>query len=89
MKVVKKQINSFSEKNTFTVVTAHQPSLITGPLYFIYKIFSTIHLSRTLKAHYPAYNFVPVFVIGGEDHDFEEVNYINIFNKKIDFIIFF
>jgi bacillithiol synthase len=78
-----KQINLLLDENTFTVTTAHQPSLMTGPLYFIYKIFSTINLARQLKTHYPDYNFVPVFVIGGEDHDFEEVNTINIFNKKI------
>ena len=70
-------------KNTFTVTTAHQPSLFTGPLYFIYKICSTIHLANKLNAYYPDNQFVPMFVIGGEDHDFEEVNFINIFNKKI------
>jgi bacillithiol synthase len=78
-----KQINLLLDENTFTVTTAHQPSLMTGPLFFIYKIFSTINLARQLKTHYPDYNFVPFFVIGGEDHDFEEVNSINIFNKKI------
>jgi bacillithiol synthase len=81
--VVTKYINSLSDEKTFTVTTAHQPSLMTGPLFFIYKIFSTINLARQLKTHYPDYNFVPVFVIGGEDHDFEEVNFINIFNKKL------
>ena len=77
------QIESLLSEKTFTVTTAHQPSLFTGPLYFIYKIFSTINLAKTLKTTYPDYHFVPVFVIGGEDHDFEEVNFINIFNKKL------
>jgi bacillithiol synthase len=76
-------INMLGDEKTFTVTTAHQPSLMTGPLFFIYKIFSTINLARQLKTHYPDHHFVPVFVIGGEDHDFEEVNTINIFNKKI------
>jgi bacillithiol synthase len=65
------------------VTTAHQPSLLTGPLYFIYKIFSTINLAERLSDTYPENNFVPVFVIGGEDHDFDEVNNISIFGKKI------
>jgi bacillithiol synthase len=77
------QIESLLSEKTFTVTTAHQPSLFTGPLFFIYKIFSTINLANTLKMAYPDYHFVPVFVIGGEDHDFEEVNFINIFNKKL------
>jgi len=76
-------IQALKEENTFTLITAHQPSLFTGPLYYIYKIISCIHLSRQLKEQYPEKHFVPVFVTGGEDHDFEEVNYINLFNKKL------
>ncbi len=82
-KIAETNIDKLISANTFTVTTAHQPSLFTGPLYFIYKICSTIHLAKNLKEHYPENDFVPVFVIGGEDHDFDEVNYINIFNKKI------
>ena len=77
------QIELLGEDNTFTVTTAHQPSLFTGPLYFIYKIASTIHLSRQLKTAFPAYNFVPVFVTGGEDHDFEEINHLHLFGKTV------
>jgi bacillithiol biosynthesis cysteine-adding enzyme BshC len=66
----------------FTVVTAHQPSLLAGPMYFIYKICSTIHLARQIAQAYPAYQITPVFVIGGEDHDFEEVNHLNLFGKQ-------
>ena len=77
------KINTLANDNTFTVVTAHQPSLLMGPLYFVYKIFSTIHLAEKLKAAYPENNFVPIFVIGGEDHDFEEVNHISLFGKKL------
>ncbi len=78
-----KKIESLLNSQTFTVTTAHQPSLLTGPLYFIYKIFSTIKLAEELSKHFPKNNFVPIFVIGGEDHDFEEVNSISIFNKTI------
>jgi len=76
-------IEKLRDKNTFTVVTAHQPSLLTGPLYFIYKICSTINLAETLKKKYPKHNFVPLFVSGGEDHDFDEVKSTNIFGKQI------
>ena len=80
--ILLEKIISLGDEKTFTVTTAHQPSLLTGPLYFIYKIFSTINLSEKLNAAYPENRFVPVFVIGGEDHDFEEVNSISIFWKK-------
>lgn len=76
-------INALAAENTFTVVTAHQPSLLLGPLYFIYKILSTINLSRQLATAYSDKKFVPVFVIGGEDHDFDEVNHANLFGKRL------
>ncbi len=81
--MVKKNIQSLANQNTFTIITAHQPSLFTGPLYYIYKILSCINLSQQLNKRHPKNHVVPVFVTGGEDHDFEEVNYINLFNKKV------
>jgi len=76
-------IDALNSENTFTVITGHQPSLATGPLYFIYKIISTINLTRQLAAHYPDYNFVPVFWMGSEDHDFAEINHFNLFGKTL------
>ncbi len=97
---VQNNIKALLSENTFTITTAHQPSLLLGPLYFVYKIFSVINLCEklnksmgyevlgkagnpTLNTKYVTPTFVPVFVIGGEDHDFEEVNNINIFGKKL------
>lgn len=74
-------IDLLREDDQFTVVTAHQPALLTGPLYFIYKICSTINLASQLRRHYPAYGFHPLFVLGGEDHDFEEINHLHLFGK--------
>ncbi|MGB5553512.1 MAG: bacillithiol biosynthesis cysteine-adding enzyme BshC [Flavobacteriaceae bacterium] len=71
------------EPNTFTVVTGHQLNLFTGPLYFLYKIISTINLTVELKKAYPKYNFVPVYWMATEDHDFKEINYFNFEGKKI------
>lgn len=68
--------------NTFTVATGHQLNLFTGPLYFLYKIVSTINLCRKLKQAYPTYNFVPVYWMATEDHDFDEIAYFNLNGKK-------
>lgn len=76
-------INALKEVNTFTIVTGHQLNLFTGPLYFLYKIISTINLCDALKQHYPEYNFVPIYWMASEDHDFEEINYFNFQGKKI------
>ncbi|MCB0654364.1 MAG: bacillithiol biosynthesis cysteine-adding enzyme BshC [Saprospiraceae bacterium] len=80
---VKENIQSLARENTFTVTTAHQPALFTGPLYYTYKIISTIRLAEELNRFYPDYHFVPVFVSGAEDHDFEEINHANLFQKHI------
>ncbi|MFN0203337.1 MAG: bacillithiol biosynthesis cysteine-adding enzyme BshC [Bacteroidia bacterium] len=77
------QIKQLKQAQTFTVVTAHQPNLFLGPLYFIYKIASTIHLARKLAAAYPEQHFVPMFVMNVEDHDFSELNHATVFGKKI------
>ena len=80
---VNEQLELLKKENTFTVTTAHQPSLFTGPLYYIYKIISTINLAESLNNFYPDYNFVPVFISGAEDHDFQEVNHLSVFGKRI------
>ena len=77
------QIASLSSKKTFTVATGHQLCLFTGPLYFIYKIFSTINLSEQLNISYPDNHFVPIFWMASEDHDFQEVNHLNLFGDKL------
>ena len=53
-------LNLLKDNNTYTVTTGHQLCIFTGPLYFIYKIISTINLVNSLKSQYPSYNFVPV-----------------------------
>ncbi|WP_194975748.1 bacillithiol biosynthesis cysteine-adding enzyme BshC [Aquiflexum lacus] len=78
----KSQIRSLAEEKTFTVTTGHQLNLFTGPLYFIYKIVSTINLANKLKESYPEYHFVPIYWMATEDHDFEEINYFKLNGKK-------
>jgi len=76
-------IKLLAEPQTFTVTTGHQLNLFTGPLYFLYKIVSAINLSRELKDAYPGQDFVPVYWMATEDHDFEEINYFTFRDKKI------
>ncbi|MDG5492416.1 bacillithiol biosynthesis cysteine-adding enzyme BshC [Psychroserpens sp. SPM9] len=78
-----KHIDLLADTNTFTVTTGHQLNLFTGPLYFFYKIISTINLCQQLKAAYPKQNFVPVYWMATEDHDFAEINYFNFRGQKV------
>lgn len=76
-------INLLNNSNTFTITTGHQLNLFTGPLYFLYKIVSTINLCKQLKLEHPENNFVPIYWMATEDHDFDEINYFNFKNTKI------
>ena len=75
-------IKLLNNSNTFTITTGHQLNLFSGPLYFLYKIISTINLTKELKAKYPSQNFVPIYWMATEDHDFEEINYFNFKGRK-------
>ncbi len=75
---LKSNIENLLQQNTFTVCTAHQPNIFTGHLYFIYKILHAIKLSETLKAAMPENNFVPVYYMGSEDADLDELGEVHI-----------
>ena len=81
-KPVIENINLLREANTFTITTGHQLNIFTGPLYFIYKIVTVINACKSLKEQYPAYNFVPVYWMASEDHDFDEINHFYLEGKK-------
>ncbi|MDO6803791.1 bacillithiol biosynthesis cysteine-adding enzyme BshC [Wenyingzhuangia sp. 1_MG-2023] len=81
--LTQEHINTLVLPNTFTITTGHQLNLFSGPLYFLYKIISVINLCKSLKEKYPKQNFVPVYWMASEDHDFEEIQYFNSKGKKI------
>lgn len=76
-------LQSLLSENTFTITTAHQPNIFTGPLYFIYKIMHAIKLADDLKLLLPEYNFVPFYYMGSEDADLDELGYINLGGEKL------
>src|SRR5450432_70763 len=80
---VRKNLESLSGKNTFTVTTAHQPAIFTGNLYFIYKILHVIKIAETLSIRFPEKHFVPVFYMGSEDADLDELGNIYLDNEKL------
>ena len=83
---VNNQIALLKKDNTFVVTTAHQPNLFTGPLYFFYKIIHAIQLAASLKAAFPECNFVPVYYMGSEDADLDEVGSFNLDLKNYQWV---
>jgi len=80
---VRSNLALLQSNDTFTITTAHQNNIFTGPLYFIYKIIHAIKLADHLKASLPGNNFVPVFYIGSEDADLEELNHIHLGGERL------
>lgn len=70
--------------DAFTVCTAHQPNIFTGPLYFVYKILHAIKLSDYLNSQIAASNFVPVYYMGSEDADLDELGNIILNGEKLE-----
>ena len=85
-KVVNDKLALLKKDTTFVVTTAHQPNLFTGPLYFFYKIIHAIQLAASLKATFPDYDFVPVYYMGSEDADLDEVGAFNLDQKKCQWV---
>lgn len=79
---VMKNIVALERDDTFTVCTAHQPNLLTGYLYFVYKIAHAIKLAAELNELHPGKHFVPVYYIGSEDNDLAELGTFRYGGKK-------
>jgi bacillithiol biosynthesis cysteine-adding enzyme BshC len=67
--------------NGVFVTTGQQAGLFTGPLYTIYKILSAVRLARALE---PVLErpVAPLFWIASDDHDWEEVNHVDILDRQ-------
>jgi bacillithiol biosynthesis cysteine-adding enzyme BshC len=77
------RLQEFKSVNAFTITTGHQLNLLGGPKYFIYKIVSVLKLAETMNKQQSALNFLPVFWMATEDHDFEEINRVKLFDEVV------
>lgn len=78
-----KNLELLTKDNSFTITTGHQLSLFTGPLYFVVKILHVIKMCNELNAENPDANFIPVYWMASEDHDYDEIKSATIFNNKL------
>ena len=75
-------LQQINDANTFTITTAHQPNIFTGHLYFIYKILHAVKIAAELNIQIPDAHFVPVYYMGSEDADLEELGHIFLNGQK-------
>ena len=77
-----KNIDLLADSKSVTVTTGHQLCLMTGPLFFIYKIVQTIKLCEQLNSEDTTHTYVPIYWMATEDHDFEEISNFQFEGKK-------
>lgn len=73
-------IELLANPQTLVVVTGQQAGLFGGPLYSLYKALTAIQLSTKMSAEL-ARPVVPVFWVAAEDHDFDEINAVQLLDK--------
>jgi bacillithiol biosynthesis cysteine-adding enzyme BshC len=79
-------IDSLASEKTIAVVTGQQLGIFGGPLYTFYKSITAIKLCSYLKENFDNYNFVPIFWLEGDDHDYDEVRVFSLLNNENQFV---
>jgi bacillithiol biosynthesis cysteine-adding enzyme BshC len=81
-----KNISLLKNKKTLAIVTGQQLGMLGGPMYTFYKIITAVKLSKHLSERYEDYQFVPVFWLEADDHDFDEISYIKLINDNNEIV---
>ncbi len=79
--LVFQNIQNLRKSTTVTVCTGQQIHIFLGPLFVIYKIMSCLAHAKEIKKAHPDFEVVPIFWMATEDHDFEEISSVKLYNQ--------
>ena len=75
-------LDLLAQPGTAAIVTGQQVGLFSGPCFTVYKALTAARLAHELRERgIPA---VPIFWVATEDHDFAEVNHVNVFDSSYE-----
>ncbi len=73
-------IDALARDDAYAVVTGQQVGLFSGALYTIYKALTAIKLAEDLSQR-AAVPVVPIFWLATDDHDFAEINHVDLLDQ--------
>ncbi len=79
---LKENLERIEKGKTLFVVSGQQLGMTVSPLYVIYKALTAVKLAAKLDKELNGYTVLPMFWLEGEDHDFEEVAKMALWDEK-------
>lgn len=79
---VRDNIHAIQQEKSFTITTGQQIHIFLWPLFVATKILDCIALAQEARQTYPESNRIPVFWMASEDHDFAEINHVDIYKQR-------
>jgi bacillithiol biosynthesis cysteine-adding enzyme BshC len=79
---VQENIDALLNEYTYTITTGQQIHIFLGPAFVMNKIWCCLDHCSKKNSEYPNHRFVPVFWMASEDHDFEEISSLKLYNKE-------
>jgi len=73
-------IKRFNDDKAVAIVTGQQLNMMGGPLMIVFKTLTAIFQARLLEKEW-GHPVVPVFWLGDEDHDYDEISNVTILNR--------
>ena len=77
----RENLEKLAADSATVVITGQQAGVFTGPLYAIYKAVTAVQLAGELTVHIGR-DVIPMFWVAAEDHDFAEINHIDLTDKE-------
>ena len=77
-----KYLKALADPNSLIIITGQQLGLMVSPLYTVYKALTILKLAELLNKDNLKY--IPVFWLETEDHDFQEINHLGIWDGKLN-----